>query len=338
MSPRTSFDFDGEPMTAKLEFERLYYLLLPLQVVMTACTLVKRTFCRLLRKKPAYNSYLYDRQGACRRIRMFAQDNRTAMSLQEVYEYDFNRHPGSFDEWVERLWMKMPAAQAVRNRKAMVTSLLIDEVRRLWALRRQRITLAFLAGGFVKSGIEVARMAESEGIDIRCVVLDIEIGAPREYVNKAGVGHLFTFKRVNLLRQGSASRYLNSIGGADIIEMIGITDYLSKCQVISLMTECRDSLAHGGLLVTGNVLFTLWEAAFLYSVIDWPLMKHRTISQFRRFAEMAGFHVDPGDVLLEPHRSFMLTVIRNTRTVMEVIRDMERTKAMEEQQPARAAG
>lgn len=319
-------------MRFRMEYERRYYLLLPVEIVLTICTGIKKFFFHLAGFKPRYNSWWYDRLDACKTIRETAERKQTALSLNVVYNYKAFGPARNFDEWLERLWMKMPSAQAVRNRKAIVTELLDDEVRSVWSRNLGKpVNVVFLAGGFVQTGIAVAVDVRKDGIQMKCVVLDISRKAldyAAERAEKAGVGDVFTFVRINLLDTEKVQAYLSDLD-VHVVEMIGILDYLTDPEVIQIFRVAKSSMRPDGKMLTGNILPRCLESPFLHTVINWPRMYHRTYSQLTHLLYGAGFITEAEEIdkYVEPHKVFMVLQIRNP--VSAPLTSMELVKAQE---------
>lgn len=301
-----------------LEYDRRYYLLLVPEAMLALYVALKKRVCALLRFRPRYNSWWYDRLPSCRAIRVSAERGQTALSLNVVYNHTHLEHASAdrFSRILEAMWMRMPSAQAVRNRMRIVTELLEAEVRRAHARSGgQVVNVAFLAGGFVQTGVTVARRVSGEGIRLNCIVLDISrkaLDRARRRAEAAEVGSAFSFVRTNVL---DPTQVRKSLAGIDVsvIEMIGILDYLGRRDAVRLLQLARQHLEPGGLLLTGNILWTCWEAPFLYSVINWPRMKHRRAQPFTRILDESGFAVDADHLQMhvEPHRVFMVCEARN---------------------------
>lgn len=312
-----------------LENNRKFYLLLLLETVLVVYVSLKKRLHRYSGKPMQYNSWFYDRLKACHEIRTTAERNNTALSLNVVYSAQ-GKPPGQgLDGILEWLWMNMPAAQAVRNRKAIVTSLLEREVRSLCP-KETPITIAFFAGGFVETGIEVARRVIPEGISVHFIVLDISneaLAKAEAKAQEAGVAESFTFKRINLLNFAKVKSYLAD-KHIDAIEMIGILDYLTNEQAVTIFKLAKDCLPYHGLLITGNILPLIWEAPFLYTVINWPSMIHRTEHQLGDLLNKAGFICNTHPII-EPHQVFMVQRVWNYTEQIDNSQDAPQGKKLQ---------
>lgn len=308
------------PVQTRMEYDRRYYLLLFLEAVLVVYVAIKKFFCMIFAATPSHNTWWYDRLDACQEIRQTAEKGQTAFSLNVVYNYQAHRKTHGFDEWLERVWMNMPAAQAVRNRKVIVTDILEAEVRRAARVHPNRPVVAvFLAGGFVETGVEVARRVSQDGIRMRGFVLDISRKAldhAKHHAEERGVGGMFDYIRLNLLDFERVEAYLHHMD-VDVLEMIGIVDYLTHDQTVQLLRLAKSSLTPNGLVLSGNILKTCWEAPFLYTVINWPRMHHRNTSEFTEMVNSAGFITDAEDMQIhvEPHKVFAVFEIRNPVSV-----------------------
>lgn len=92
----------------------------------------------------------------------------------------------------------------------------------------------------------------------------------------------------------------------DIIEIVGLVDYLSDTRAIRLFSVAREILHDDGVLVAANVIPNP-EMPFVHKT-GWPRMVYRTPEAFRLLFNRCGFVRT--DITLEPLRVHCVAVAR----------------------------
>jgi len=92
----------------------------------------------------------------------------------------------------------------------------------------------------------------------------------------------------------------------DIVEMIGLLDYLRNQKAVSLFKAIKASLPSYGRFYTCNILPNP-ERIFLEQVIDWK-MTYRTATELRQLLLDAGFEETRARIIVEPMRIHAIAI------------------------------
>ena len=84
----------------------------------------------------------------------------------------------------------------------------------------------------------------------------------------------------------------------DIIEMIGVLDYMADEQALAILAVAHSLLASDGILITANVRPNS-EAPF-YRKTGWPVFTYRTPRQLGELLICAGFDSSHVELFTEP--------------------------------------
>lgn len=120
----------------------------------------------------------------------------------------------------------------------------------------------------------------------------IALAAANAVASTAGVAaHAQVADLVNI-RQGSAMDLRPLVGtGVDIVEMLGLFEYLPDAIAVDLLRQARQILRPGGVVIVGNMLDKRPNQTFFQHVIRWPRLHQRSIDQVCRLVAAAG--LDP---------------------------------------------
>ena len=84
----------------------------------------------------------------------------------------------------------------------------------------------------------------------------------------------------------------------DIVEMVGLLDYLEDRRCVHILQQILKTLRPGGYLITGNISPNL-EAPFVTKGINWP-MTYRAPEELRELLVRAGFSAQHIRIVQEP--------------------------------------
>jgi len=188
--------------------------------------------------------------------------------------------------------------KATRNRLLIVEEILEKEFI-AHNLAGSAVSCVTLGGGTAHSLISVlARLTEERvcpKVTITNIDLDktaLERGAA--LAQSAGCGDMFTWINDDVFH---LDKHVAS-GSADIIEMIGLLDYLSDTEAIALLYAARKALKPKGLLVLANIRPSKEEPFFRKA--GWPKMYHRTEHDLGRLLREAKFDDNCIETMIEP--------------------------------------
>jgi len=94
----------------------------------------------------------------------------------------------------------------------------------------------------------------------------------------------------------------------DIVEMIGLLEYLDEEKAVRALIVAREFLREGGLLIVANVRPN--DEQRFYKRIDWPTMYYRTLEQFHRLLTLAGFKTEDIEITIEPVKLHNIASVR----------------------------
>ena len=207
--------------------------------------------------------------------------------------------------------------KALRNRLKTVRHILKTESLRLIQERQRRgvsqsVRILSIAGGSSRSIIQMVVDLKIEGLDhphmnypLEVIVVDkdqsaLDIG--EQIARQAGVAEHFQW----VCAAARNIRELSSWKTFDLIEIVGLMDYLSEVRAIKLLKGAREVLNESGVLVAANVMPNA-EMPFVYKT-GWPRMVYRTPSAFRALYDACDF--SKTEITVEPLRIHCVAVAR----------------------------
>lgn len=244
--------------------------------------MAEKKICRLLGKPDPYiNTLWFDGLGlSCREIKEGAASWR---SLDIIYNYRFDQKKG-LRGFVDDFWIGMMNAQAVRNRLKLVK----QEIRRaiLRFSNHQEVRILSLAAGSAQGVIEVMAEMKTKGIRVRALLLDIDQTAldyAKQLARQRGVDDQIEMVKASVAQVVKVSRDFRP----QIIEMLGLLDYIPQDKAVRLVRKIHESLETKGIFLTCNIRHNL-ERHFLKWVINWSMI-YRTPVELAEIVNEAGF-------------------------------------------------
>lgn len=260
----------------------LYILTMPISWLLTLWVMAKKALYRRLGKTgPQINTLWFDGLGlSCRRVK---EGTAAWRALDEIYNYKFGQRNG-LGGFVDDFWEGMLNCQAVRNRLKLVE----QEIRRaiLQFSNHDEVRILSLAAGSAQGIIEVMAELKSKGIRVRALLLDIDQTAldyARKLAYRHGVGDRIDMVRTSVAQVCRVSKNFRP----QIIEMLGLLDYIPRDKAIRLVRKILESLSDKGIFLTCNIVPNL-EMRFLHWVVNWPMI-YRTADELAEIITKAGF-------------------------------------------------
>jgi hypothetical protein len=269
--------------TAEFETRRLpYYLALPVMWLLTIWVMAKKALYKLFGAgKPRINTIWFDGLGLSpRRVK----DNATSwQALDEIYNYQFGQRNG-LGGFVDDFWEGMLNCQAVRNRLKLVK----QEIKRaiLQFSNHEEVRILSLAAGSAQGVIEVMAELREKGIRVRAVLLDVNQTA-LDYAER--LAKLYCVSgQIEIVKASVAYvRRASKDFRPQIIEMVGLLDYIPQDKAIRLVRKILESLEVKGIFLTCNIRHNP-ERHFLKWVVNWPMI-YRTPAELAEIVSEAGF-------------------------------------------------
>jgi len=186
---------------------------------------------------------------------------------------------------ITRFWETvLDNARAIRNRLALVRKELFAAI--VVNDEEKEIRVLSVGSGSARAVIEtIAALSEQYRSRIKVLLIDMDATAiefSEVLAKQYGINH--TTKRTgNFFRlERDAANFC-----PNIIELVGLLDYLSDRQVVVLLQKVHNVLSLNGYLLTSNIAPNL-EAMFVTKAINWP-MTYRTPDKLEKLLKQAGF-------------------------------------------------
>lgn len=280
-----------------------YIATMPISWILTLWTMAKKGFRRLRGKPdPDINTFWFDGLGlSCREIK---DGSASWRALDIIYNHKFGQWNGSHG-FVDDFWIGMMNAQAVRNRLKLVK----QEIRRaiLQFSNHKEVRILSLAAGSAQGVIEVMAELKTRGVCVRALLLDIDQTA-LDYAEKLACVH-GVFDQIETVKTSVAQvARVSKDFKPQIIEMLGLLDYIPKDKAIRLVGKIRESLEEKGIFLTCNIRHNP-ERHFLKWVINWSMI-YRTPAELAEIVSEAGF--SDCRIVYEPLKIHGLVIVQKT--------------------------
>jgi len=269
-----------------------YGLLLLAVWLVALIAYLKKALCGAIGVTPSCNSGLFDGLGVkCREIKEGAK-RWPALHALYGYSRDSKYIASPVQRMIDRLWLLgMKNPRGVRNRLRIVVSALSEELRAVLQ-KKETVTVLSLACGSAEAVFQAIAALGNDKHRVRLVLLDQDQTAIAYATNEAsrqGVS-VETIKASVARLKGVVKTKV------DIIEMVGLLDYLNDGTAQGLFERIYESLVPNGLFVTANIIPNL-ERPFLRYCADWEMI-YRTPE---KLSELCGFVFNSGvEVVNEP--------------------------------------
>lgn len=283
-----------------------YKLAVPFLYLIGAYAQAKKATRRALGyPQPATNFWLVD--GISAGSRRVKDGAARWQALDACYNFSGNGEGrNAVVRSIDKFWMCIRNAQAVRNRLKIARHELIVAIEER-ARSNQPVRILSLAAGTAQGVIEAAARCRVRGIRTEILLIDADDSAlahARALAAAHGIGECVTANRGDVLRFDKNG----ALGGfrPDIVEMMGLIDYLSDEMIVLLIKRIRRLLTPGGIFFTCHIHHNA-EAYFLRHAVNWQ-MRYRSVGQLRALVEKGGF-AQPR-LLTERHRIHTIAVAR----------------------------
>lgn len=202
-------------------------------------------------------------------------------------------------------WVNMRNAQAVRNRLKISKMLIRGGLLRRRELtgrgtKRNPLQLVSLAAGSAQGVIEeVARLKWEDGIVVKVCLIDSDPAAESVVMEKAELHKVIDLITFIPERADRFDKFIKS--EIDMIEMLGLLDYLATPIAVRLCKKIRKHLPEFGYFLTCHIHENP-EMEFLRYVIDWGIKPHMYYRSKKELSEIMGSAGFPTTSLYtEPH-------------------------------------
>ena len=205
---------------------------------------------------------------------------------------------GRLGPLIDRWTLEVPAAQAVKNRRALMAS----TIREVAADYRgeEPAPITSLAAGPARELFDVILAPDAPRVLATCIDVDqAALDYATNLAREREVADRFVFAQDNVVRlsRGYGRTVLDRPQA--LVYSIGLTDYLADQYVVELINWSYDQLAPGGTLVIGNVVPSNPNKAYMDHILEWVLI-HRTADELRELFARSRFAATPVRLWAEP--------------------------------------
>ncbi|PIR86429.1 hypothetical protein COU13_00905 [Candidatus Kaiserbacteria bacterium CG10_big_fil_rev_8_21_14_0_10_43_70] len=288
-----------------------YRLVLPFMVVTALYVHAKKFFLSLNDQYPAINCWYVD--GLSKNSRRVKEGSAKWQALDACYNFSHGEGKNWFTRTLDMFWMNVRNAQAVRNRLIIAREELCRAIiNQANNSPNREVKILSLAAGSAQAVIEaLSALRRSQNVHIRAVLIDQDetaLAHAEALARDCGVADLVETRLGDVL-------FFDRILGEfrpDIIEMMGLMDYLRDKLAVQLLRKIYRYLPEGGSFLTCHI-HPNSEAYFLRQVVDWKML-YRTVGQFEDILVGGGFL----DLSFRTERHNIHTVAIATKTAQAV--------------------
>jgi hypothetical protein len=255
-----------------------YWLLLPLILIVAFVAFLKKGLLRVLKLKARCNSFIFDGLGPkCKEVKDGA---KRWPALHTLYTFPTAVYDASyFEKMVDRIWLSgMKNPRGVRNRYRIVVDALTEELFVILS-KKQSVTILSLACGSAEAVLQaIANLGEDKN-RVKLILLDQDQTAldyAKEQANVLGI-------EPQIIRASVARIAKLITHQVDIVEMVGLLDYLNDGTAQGIFERIYEKMVPGGLFVTANIVPNS-ETFFLQQCADWEMI-YRTEAELEELCK-----------------------------------------------------
>lgn len=256
--------------------------------------------------KPKNNFLFFD--GFSSHVQSIRDTAGTAAALVGIYNFYPNLRWYHFffpSTWVAAFWEGLLNCKAVRNRYRLTKSSLLSALE----ISGNGSRVLELAAGTAQALLETMSLLKSRGIIVYATLVDTNPQSLEEAKALAkflGVENQIEVVVYNLIHYLKENRDKEKF---DVVEMVGISDYLNEKYLAFVYARSNEILKSGGKLITANIADNP-EREFTHTVVNWPDMFYREVSHMDDVLRSSGF-VNP-HVFKEPTEVYVIGVGEKT--------------------------
>src|ERR1035437_5619830 len=230
-----------------------YILTMPISWLMTFWVMVKkvifRKICKLVGGKlpdRITNSIFFDH--FAEKLRLIKEGSASWKALEIIYNHVFGQIKTLVGK-LEDFWIGMMNAQSVRNRLKLIKIILRETLLKFG----NKSKIMSLACGSAQAVLEVIAELKAEGINVQVCLVDISKEAlqyARDLADKLGISTQVEILQLDIIRK---TNRLPKDFDPDIIEMLGLLDYIPEKRAVGIFKQILDRLSPGGYFLTCNI-------------------------------------------------------------------------------------
>lgn len=259
----------------------LYRLALPIMWVLTLWVMLKKTLFGFCGVKFKVNTVWFDGLGRYNAAIKEGVASWRALDIIYTYFKQEDKTP------VDSFWIGMVNAQAVRNRLKIVTEEIYQLGKSIAKERGQDVRIFSIACGSAQAVIEVLSRLKAEGIPASALLTDIDESALK-YAQRLAASYGVS-DCVSVAQSPASKMYrFAEEFKPNVIEMVGLMDYLPHKQAVQIVRRIHRALGQvGGFFITCNIRDNP-EKHFLKWVINWEMI-YRAPAELTSVITEAGF-------------------------------------------------
>lgn len=280
----------------------LHTIAMPIFWLLIVWVAMKKNVRRKLGKsEPETNTFWFDGIGpGCREVKEGAASWK---ALEVIYNRPSGqvRNVGGF---VDDFWNDSVNSKAIRNRLKLVKKEIKSAI--LQFSGQEEVRILSLAAGSAQAVIEVMSELPAE-VRVKALLVDIDPTAlkyAKKLAEKYGVVDQIETIEASVAQVRRISRDFKP----NVIEMLGLLDYIPQQKAIRLVEKIRESLDPHGIFLTCNIAPNR-EMHFLKYVINWEMI-YRSPVDLEEVIAGAGF--DDYRLVYEPLKLHGIAVARRT--------------------------
>ena len=212
---------------------------------------------------------------------------------------------GRLGRFIDRWALDIAAAQAVRNRRGLLTSAIRDTAARGHGPTR----ITSLASGPAREVFDVLAEPGAPDLHVTCIDIDAEaLAFASDRARELGLEDRVTFAQDNVIRL-SRGRGKTTLEPQHLIYSIGLIDYLQDEHIVRLLDWTHDQLLPGGTVILGNFDVANPDKAFMDHILEWRLI-HRAPDELRALFARSRFGDTPVEVRYEDRAINLFAICR----------------------------
>lgn len=209
----------------------------------------------------------------------------TWKALEVMYTYQERRMKEKVG-FGSRFWENfLDNARSIRNRLTLAKEELSQAIRKI-DNDRELVHIVSIGSGSARSVLETIEFFNGKSPQIKALLIDSDqtaIEFSRRLARELDINGYTTRLTGNFFRLERDAAEFNP----DVIELVGLLDYLTDKQAIVLLGKAYRILTIKGYLITGNIAPNI-EAPFVTKGINWPMI-YRTPEELQALLIEAGF-------------------------------------------------
>lgn len=207
------------------------------------------------------------------------------LSIEWMYQ-DRAEGTGRLGPVLDRCFLDVPAAQAVRNRRG----LLVDEIRKTMEETQEGPTriLSMACGPAREIFDTYATLPDPSQLKATCLDIDLQaLAFVADLRDRRKLKSHIRLENANLVYLATGRQKLE-LPSLDLAYSIGLIDYFADDFVVKMLNFVHDHLRPGGRVILGNFHPRNQTKAFMDHVLEWKLI-HRDEADMNRLFEASKF-------------------------------------------------